>query len=155
MNGLESFKGLDISKIATVQPTYNYQNLITPDIQRQLNETYERRKQAEEATIEQSLISKEILGQTQEMNRQLVVINESQKRQLESVNSNLEFILGAIGGNAQQIQRGQIETNKLLIEIQIALQTKDENGLKKFITEHGIEAIGLLLQGLQMCSGLK
>ncbi len=135
-------------------------NSIPPEIQRQLNENYQRRKQAELAAIEQNQTAKDILNRTQQMNESLIQVNkglekvnDSLEKQLQAINNNIDFVINSLGANAQIDEKQQKVNQQLLVDIQMLLQNKDEKGLKAFIEKNignGIGIMGLLLQGISM-----
>lgn len=146
----------DLSRILT--PKVN--NPITPEIQQELDETFERKKQADLAAIEQTEITKGILKETQQMNESLIQVNKglekinnSLEKQLQAINDNIDFAINAIGANAQIDEKQERENQRLLMEIQMLIKTKDEKGLKAFIDKNlgnGIGLVGLFLQGISM-----
>lgn len=146
----------DLSRILTPQ----VYDPITPEIQQELGETFERKKQAHLAAIEQTEITKGILKETKQMNESLIQvnkglekINDSLEKQLQAINDNIDFAINAIGANAQIDETQERQKQQLLIEIQMLLRTKDEKGLKVFMQKNignGIGLAGLLLQGISM-----
>lgn len=125
-------------------------------------EANQRKRQAEISIIEQNEVTKQILAETKDVNSYLIQancaleeINDNLRKQLQAINSNIDFLINTIGGNTQISEEQQAENRKLLIEIQLLLKTKDKAGLREFIGRHtgdGIALVGLVLQGLSMLS---
>ena len=84
---------------------------------------------------------------------QLREIIDKLSSQLNSVNQTLDFILNSMGANFQRIERQQILENKQLAELLSIVSEKDENKMKKFIKEHGIDSLGLILQLFLLFTG--
>lgn len=94
--------------------------------------------------------NEKMVEQLELANTSLDKLNQNLESQLSSVHNSLNMILNAIGSNAQQEQRELIEIRKSIAELQILVECQDENGIKKFIENHGIESVGLILQFLSM-----
>lgn len=134
------------------QNIYN-KSLQNAEIQKQLDENFERRRKAEESQIEMNETTKQMNEELKSTNKQLQSINDNLQKQLNSINSNIDFIINTIGTNAQISEEQQKENQKLLIELIILLKEKDETGFKTFIEKNignGIGIVGLILQAMSM-----
>lgn len=115
-----------------------------PKIQRQLNETFERRKKAEESQIEMN-------ETTKQMNEQLQSINHHLQSKLDKIYDNIDFVINTIGANAQTSEEQRQEQTEILIELRTILELRDEKGFKSFLEKHTgdmIALVGLILQVL-------
>lgn len=115
------------------------------DQERTLNAIAESREEQENRVEErhQELISK--LDET----------NSILMERLDATNDTLDFILNSIGANAQRIERQQLLTNDLFLELCNIMKTKDKSNLKSFLQNHSLEGIGLLLEFVSLGLGSK
>lgn len=72
------------------------------------------------------------------------------KTKIDSANHTLDLLLNSLGANSQKTQRELIENRKLLVELQTLIEDKDGSSVKKFIDEHGIDSIALIVQLIGM-----
>lgn len=149
------FRDMDFNTvIKSVQPVFlNPLEKQSKEIEKILREANEHKARVDQAIIDTSKTTKKIVEETKETNRQLMTINSNLEKQLQSINSNIDFIINTIGANAQISEKQQKENQKLLLEIQIILAQRDEEGLKSFVGRHIGDAIGLsgvILQAISM-----
>lgn len=71
-------------------------------------------------------------------------------KQKEQVNTCLDMILKALGANAQTQHRDNARMNELIEEFKEIIQHKDQNGIKTWLEDHGLEGIATLASVLQL-----
>ena len=85
-----------------------------------------------------------------EYNKQLVSLNESILRKINSVNTSLDFIIEAIIENTKVIEKDGIEHNALLLELITIMDSKDKDKIKEFLGGlTGNVAAGLIVEYLK------
>jgi hypothetical protein len=111
-----------------------------------------QRKEAEREKREIELT--ENSNKSVELQEELVKLQketiEILKTKIDSANHTLDLLLNSLGANSQKTQCELIENRKLLAELQILIENKDGNSVKKFIADHGIESIALIVQLISM-----
>ncbi|GEM_PF-4007219 len=157
---MDKFNLDKINNIISTQ-SYNHANNIASDINRRNEEmirainTSREEKEKLESDRHEEIVSelKTTNISLKKINTELAQANETLRLQLTSVNNNLDFILNSLGANSQRIQSEVMKTNVEIAKLKTLLEFKDEKGVKEFISEHGIESIGLILQVLGMFMG--
>lgn len=154
-NDLNNFKP-DISKLMADTP-----NIIEQQIQRQIAQSNKQsqeildsinRQRQEREELEEKRHN-ELLSVGKEQLDELRTVNIQLEGKLDSVNQTLDFILNSMGANFQRIERHQILENEKLAELIAIISSKDDNKLKKFMTDHGVESVALVLQAVSFLCG--
>ncbi|WP_053983834.1 hypothetical protein [Niameybacter massiliensis] len=94
-----------------------------------------------------------LVQQLEIANLSLNEMNTTLKSQLNSANTTLNMVLSSIGHNSQLTHRQLIEMNKSVAELKTLIEIGDSEGVNKFIADHGLESLALVLQVISMCFG--
>lgn len=88
-------------------------------------------------------------------NKTLVILNEKILTKIESLDDTLSFLNNVFNDKSKFDKEKSIEQNALLLELMSIIEEKDNNKLKKFMSDVGAPlGTGLLIEYLKMKFGL-
>ncbi len=135
-----------------IVPNLNVRPIIEePAFKRAIEEKQRKELEREEREIVLTENSTKSVGLQEELVKLQKETIELLKAKIDTANHTLELLLNSLGANSQKTQQELIKNRKLLVELQTCIEMdKSGSSVKKFISEHGIESIGLIAQIISM-----